>query len=101
MTLFSPANIVLIAGSWLLFCAWFDHHYIISAISLAAELARLAGLVLHGLMTLRWISVATLGQYYLQIVALAFLGANSCTSSVIEYAGKYLTIGPIGSGCCA
>ncbi|RCX08830.1 flagellar biosynthetic protein FliR [Marinomonas foliarum] len=96
----SPAYIVLIAEQLVIgFVLGFIVTILFQLFSLAGQLAAMKAGLGFAMSNdpANGISVATLGQYYLSMVALAFLGTNGHLV-MIEYLAESFNYWPIGSG---
>ncbi|NLQ16548.1 flagellar biosynthetic protein FliR [Marinomonas sp. M1K-6] len=96
----SPAYIVLIAEQLVIgFALGFVVTVLFQLFSLAGQLAAMKAGLGFAMSNdpANGISVATLGQYYLSMVALAFLGTNGHLV-MIEYLAESFTYWPIGQG---
>ena len=96
----SPAYIVLIAEQLVIgFVLGFVVTILFQLFSLAGQLAAMKAGLGFAMSNdpANGISVATLGQYYLSMVALAFLGTNGHLV-MIEYLAESFTYWPIGGG---
>lgn len=96
----SPAYIVLIAEQLVIgFVLGFVVTILFQLFSLAGQLAAMKAGLGFAMSNdpANGISVATLGQYYLSMVALAFLGTNGHLV-MIEYLAESFNYWPIGSG---
>ncbi|MBR7888682.1 flagellar biosynthetic protein FliR [Marinomonas sp. A79] len=96
----SPAYIILIAEQLIIgFVLGFVITILFQLFSLAGQLAAMKAGLGFAMSNdpANGISVATLGQYYLSMVALAFLGTNGHLV-VIEYMAESFDYWPIGSG---
>lgn len=96
----SPAYIVLIAEQLIVgFVLGFVVTILFQLFSLAGQLAAMKAGLGFAMSNdpANGISVATLGQYYLSMVALAFLGTNGHLV-MIEYLAESFNYWPIGSG---
>ncbi|RNF52244.1 flagellar biosynthetic protein FliR [Marinomonas hwangdonensis] len=96
----SPAYIVLIAEQLVIgFVLGFIVTILFQLFSLAGQLAAMKAGLGFAMSNdpANGISVATLGQYYLSMVALAFLGTNGHLV-MIEYLAESFTYWPIGAG---
>lgn len=96
----SPAYVVLIAEQLVIgFVLGFVITILFQLFSLAGQLAAMKAGLGFAMSNdpANGISVATLGQYYLSMVALAFLGTNGHLV-MIEYLAESFTYWPIGKG---